>query len=330
MLFRAVAGFGRRGIRPGDEPMETRPIRVDDALQELTQHGTTDFPFSMDEQVVSDPGCLNIRHWHVEVQILRMIKGDALFETPSGRFLLREGEGIFLNSGVLHEVVSTSDPESRYLCANFKPGLIAGSEGNAITRDYILPITENAELAVIPLRSEPWHRAILDTLLEMGTVWNNRAYGYELALKECLCRIWRILAENNRTETERTAPTTFSDQQRVRMLKQFIHTNYMHRVTLDAIAGAAHISRGECCRVFQRTDQISPFSYLRTYRIHQAGKLLLYTNLPISEIAFQTGFESSSYFIACFKKEMHCTPLEYRRSRYEKPSGAAGQMEVPR
>ena len=102
----------------------------------------------------------------------------------------------------------------------------------------------------------------------------------------------------------------------------------MHRITLNAIAEAAHISRGECCRVFQRTDRISPFAYLRSYRIHQAEKLLLYTSLSVSEIAFQTGFESSSYFIACFKKELHCTPLEYRQNRYETSFAPTEQKEV--
>jgi len=306
--------------------MQYRPIRVDNTLQELTQHGTPDFPFSMDEQLVSDPGCLGVRHWHVEVQILRMTKGDATFVTSAGSFLLHEGEGIFLNSGVLHEVVATSDPESRYLCANFRPSMIAGGEGNAIYRNYVLPITSNPDLGTVVLRGEFWHRQILDIIGRMGDIWNAHAYGYELALKELLCRIWRILAENNRTSAEKAAPTSFSDQQRVRLLKQFIHMNYMNRITLDDIADAAHVSRGECCRVFRRTDGSSPFAYLRSYRIAQSMKLLRCTDLSVGEIAFQTGFDSSSYYIACFKKEQNCTPLEYRAREYT-PAGAVPASE---
>lgn len=82
--------------------MKFHPILVDDSLQELTKLGTDDFPISVNLLRVQDEGCYRVQHWHEEIQILLMIQGNAVFETPSGRYDLKEGTGLFINSGILH------------------------------------------------------------------------------------------------------------------------------------------------------------------------------------------------------------------------------------
>ena len=73
--------------------MKCRPILVDDTLRELTQHGTPDFPLSMDRQVVADPCHGGVRHWHPEVQIALVTQGEVVFRTEDGDFRLRAGQG---------------------------------------------------------------------------------------------------------------------------------------------------------------------------------------------------------------------------------------------
>ncbi|MDD2351594.1 MAG: AraC family ligand binding domain-containing protein, partial [Synergistaceae bacterium] len=89
--------------------MKFRPIFVDSNLQELTEHGTADFPMSMDEQQVSLEHCGQVLHWHYEIQIAVVTKGSILFKTSDSEFLVRCGQGIFFNSGCLHEAISTED-----------------------------------------------------------------------------------------------------------------------------------------------------------------------------------------------------------------------------
>lgn len=59
-----------------------RPIIVDETLQELTIHGTDEFPISMDEQIVNDVQCNAIDHWHYEIQICLVKQGTVMFRTP--------------------------------------------------------------------------------------------------------------------------------------------------------------------------------------------------------------------------------------------------------
>ncbi len=295
-------------------PMRFRPIYVDNTLQELNRHGTADFPLSMDRQIVSAEGCLGVRHWHYEIQILVMIKGGAVFETPAGRYELKEGEGLFINSGVLHEALSCTGEDSSYICCDFAPEMISADRSDAVFRDYVEPVIASLDLQSFALRAQeaPWQAEVLRLLLEMGASDDAREYAYELSLKTKLLEIWRLIVTNCRVQAEGATGVSFADRLRVRRLKQFINEHYMEKLSLEDIASSAGLSRSECCRLFKRAGSLTPIAYLKEYRVAQSMKMLSCTGLSVAEIAYQCGFDSSSYFISCFKRMAGCTPLEYR------------------
>ena len=53
--------------------------------------------------------------------------------------------------------------------------------------------------------------------------------------------------------------------------------------------------------------------YLILYRITEAKKLLITTDLSISEIAEQVGYINVNNFVKIFRDREHTTPLQYRR-----------------
>ena len=301
--------------------MKFRPIIVDNQLQELTEHGSQEFPVSIDEQHVSYEDCHEVLHWHYEVQIVLVTKGSVLFRTPEEEFLIEEGAGVFFNSGCLHEAVPTDDTDSVYISVNFHPNLIFGQNNSVIRRDYVDPVLFSSEMQVITLDSEKWHFDICGMLRDLANINDEQAYGYEISIKAVLCSIWLLIVQNNRPLIEEDASVTFLGKQRMRALLHFIHRNYMDRIALDDIANAAHISKGECCRMFKRIQHTTPFLYLISFRVAQSIKLLSTTDYSIAEIAQQVGFGSSSYYNECFKKEMNCTPSQYRKNFHEGNGG---------
>ena len=66
------------------------------------------------------------------------------------------------------------------------------------------------------------------------------------------------------------------------------------------------------CRLFKQYTGKTPIEYLNNYRIEQAAKLLIETNDSITDIAFDCGFENTSYFIRKFKAQKSATPKQYR------------------
>lgn len=69
---------------------------------------------------------------------------------------------------------------------------------------------------------------------------------------------------------------------------------------------------GSCCRYFKKMMNMSVSDYILEYRMSQALFLLDHSGLSITDIAFQCGFASTSYFIARFKEKMGVTPREYK------------------
>ena len=99
----------------------------------------------------------------------------------------------------------------------------------------------------------------------------------------------------------------------LRQIISYIQQNYSAKVTLNDIAIAGNVCRSNCCKIFQKFLNQSPIGYLTEYRLEKSLFLLKTTNYTITEIALQCGFNSSSYFTETFRKELNCTPSDYRK-----------------
>jgi AraC-like DNA-binding protein len=95
---------------------------------------------------------------------------------------------------------------------------------------------------------------------------------------------------------------------------KYIENNFQSIQCIDEIADACFISKYHMCREFKIETGKTIMEYLTEIRINIAKGLLLTTNMSISEIAYNTGFHSVSYFYSVFKKYDKITPLEYRKN----------------
>ena len=69
---------------------------------------------------------------------------------------------------------------------------------------------------------------------------------------------------------------------------------------------------------FKELYDYSPIEYLQRRRIGEAQTLLINTDLSITTIAYQVGFNSSSYFTTLFKKVVNLSPRVYRNQYTER------------
>lgn len=93
-----------------------------------------------------------------------------------------------------------------------------------------------------------------------------------------------------------------------------IRTSYDQSITADDISQHVNISSKHLCKLFKNETGFTPIEYLNKHRIYMAAKLLMQTNLSITDIATSTGFYDPNYFSLVFKKNMNLTPSEYRKS----------------
>ncbi|WOD43802.1 hybrid sensor histidine kinase/response regulator transcription factor [Hwangdonia lutea] len=71
------------------------------------------------------------------------------------------------------------------------------------------------------------------------------------------------------------------------------------------------VSRMQLHRKLVALTGLTTTAFIRSQRLKMAVSLLQKSDYTISEIAYQVGFNTPSYFIKCFKKAYHCTPNDY-------------------
>lgn len=112
----------------------------------------------------------------------------------------------------------------------------------------------------------------------------------------------------------------------------YIQEHYMEKITIQMLAEICALSEEQFRRVFKQVTHTPPLEYLNQYRIKAACKLLLSTEMPISEVAAQTGFVTASTFNRQFAAAKGVSPLKWRQTSAEKTevsqveSLEAGQM----
>lgn len=93
---------------------------------------------------------------------------------------------------------------------------------------------------------------------------------------------------------------------------RFVAEHYAEKITVEVLAGLAHLSPSQFTRQFNRLFQTTPGKYLTRIRINAACSLLTRTDLDLATIALRCGFHDASHFVKQFKKQMGQTPGEYR------------------
>ena len=81
-------------------------------------------------------------------------------------------------------------------------------------------------------------------------------------------------------------------------------------LSVEAIGAELGLSRVQLYRKVKALTGQSPVELLRTVRLHKARRLLQDSVKSISEVAYEVGFTSPSYFTKCFRDEFGASPSE--------------------
>lgn len=97
------------------------------------------------------------------------------------------------------------------------------------------------------------------------------------------------------------------------MIVNYVKYNYMLNENIQEISTKIGIDRTYLYKILKKYKGCSPKEYLMLQKISAAKELLLYSEIPITEIGFLCGFNDSSSFCKNFRKYENISPSEYRR-----------------
>ncbi|MCS4435474.1 AraC family transcriptional regulator [Aquiflexum gelatinilyticum] len=146
-----------------------------------------------------------------------------------------------------------------------------------------------------------------------------RTFGQKTGMEKVLAALEmiRTLQQTNAMQPlNRLLPTRdYSELEGKRMgnVMAFILAENHRNISLKEVAGTANMSKEAFCRFFKQRTGKTFTEFLNELRIHKSCHLLQETDLSISQIAYQTGFQNLSYFNRAFKKYILTTPKSFRK-----------------
>jgi len=95
--------------------------------------------------------------------------------------------------------------------------------------------------------------------------------------------------------------------------KDFLHDNFAESFVIEDVARIAGVHPAHLSRVFREKLGCTVGEYVRRLRAESACRLILTTDMPLSEIASSAGFSDQSHLSRVFKNLYNLTPSEYRK-----------------
>lgn len=279
--------------------------------RELTEHGTAFFPIAC---YFDDLPWDTVQwHWHEEFEALFVTEGAAEVSLEKEKYIIKEGDGMFINAGALHAIRLTTASRCRFHSIVFHPRLVGGSKDSVFWLNYIEPlILQNTLKSVLFDGSSAWHIKACEFI---ETAWHavvEEPFGYEFQVRSALSQLVLLLKMYLPAGGKELSERELRDAKRIRTMLQYIQEHYMEELDTAQIAGSATISESECLRCFHKTIGMPPVRYLKQFRVQKAAELLLSTEKKINDIGAECGFLDTSYFTKVFREIKGCAPGKYR------------------
>ncbi len=297
-------------------------------LHEEKPHGTKEFPVEYHYVDKDHPQYHMAFHWHKEWEIIRILEGEFLLRADGEEYLAHAGDVFLMRDGMLH---GGTPRDCVYECFLFDlHGLFR--DVNAVKK-YLRPIYRNHLLPQVgfPGKQEDVY-PIVDELLgyfrqakrnALRTAIPGQAspdVSYQGDLCELVAlgdisRLFAVILDKGYLLPEANEPQNSS--RKVLQLKtvlEYIENHFAEKMTLEDLARVAGLSPKYFCRFFRSITQQTPMDYVNYYRIERAASLLSSTDLSVTAVGMECGFNDGSYFVKAFKKYMGLTPRQYQRA----------------
>ena len=95
-------------------------------------------------------------------------------------------------------------------------------------------------------------------------------------------------------------------------VEAYIHAHFRENINREDVAAIAYITPNYLSKQFRNKKGMNLREYINQIRIEEAKRLLLTTNLSVSEVAGLSGYENISYFSTVFRKHTGMSPIDWR------------------
>ena len=279
-------------------------------LKENKPHGTKDDPFSTYHIENRGQSFQIPVHWHDELEIIYVKSGFLTVNISGENYIGKPGDAFVVSPGNLHFMGSQTGTVD-YFTFLFPLKYIAFRSDDMLDDKLIEPLN-SGHLIISP--------EIKDTVKEQCEQLA-RVYAAEIDKSESkitsqirkkiilLQFIHELWKKGFIVENDTTGRNTVEKE-----MVSYIQQNYMGKILLREFGEQFHLSEKYISRYFKEHFHITLSQYVTYLRLEHAKQMLQETDISVTEVAMQSGYQNISYFIRSFKKTYGVSPLKYRKS----------------
>lgn len=247
-------------------------------------------------------------HWHKHLEILFVLKGTINVTIESETYEVEEREIEIINTEEAHRIYSDDeenkvlmfhidlkffeqfyeDIKNMFFYVNSSDVGVQNEEKYEVIRSYLSIV-----LCEVAQKQDDYDEMIEETLIELLYHLINN-FHYLMYEKEEL--------KDNEEQLER-----------YHRIVKYIYHNYNNKISLQDIAKKEFLSTHYLSHEIKNTMGLSFKEFVNLTRVEESIKLLLDTDMTISDISEEVGFSHSRYYNKHFKKHYKLTPKQYRK-----------------
>lgn len=253
-------------------------------------------------------------HWHYYFEIGLCVKGTGNFVYLNQIYPVKEGDVFYSGNYESHVAISEEGEQTEYLFLIFMPSLIAPQECSTLNREYLEAFSYNPLMSKNKIdAATPAAKKIGQLIRGAYEIYTESGSLHQMQLDIILRQILSELTIDYRSRLGVTSVIGHVNHPKITAALEYINNHYTEQITLKEVSDSIQINESYFRHLFKDELQITFKSYLTFLRLSQAKKLLIATNMSISEIIHECGYTNASQFYRVFQKNCELTPAEYRR-----------------
>ena len=283
-------------------------------LKENKPHGTKDDPFST-YHIKNEGRSFQIPvHWHDELEIIYVKSGFLTVSISGENYIGTPGDAFVVSPGNLHLMGSQTGTVDYYTFL-FPLKYISFRTDDMLDEKLLEPLN-SGHLMICP-RVKDTAKELCEQLIEIYEAKKDESESKittqvrtKIILLQFILEMWKkgFVIEND------TSGRNTVEKEMV----SYIQQNFTGKISLREFGEQFHLSEKYISRYFKEHFHITLSQYVTYLRLEHAKQLLQDTDIPVTDVAMQSGYQNVSYFIRSFQKAYAVSPLKYRKNNYSR------------
>lgn len=248
-------------------------------------------------------GLIVIPHYHEFAEVIKIINGSVELIINTEKFRCNEGDIIFVPPYCVHNLYGNTN-STKITGLVFDFNLITADVCGYTVKEIL---KKEAISGYIISESNEVYTHLNGAFSKATNFYNSNSNTYKMQMLAWLLELCTALVHNYFSKED------FKSFNRLQPVFEYLENHLEQNIKVSHLSSLINVCDDYLIRLFKEATNKTPISYINDLRLQKAIKLLINTDLSITEIAYKVGFCDLNYASRLFKKKLGITAGQYRK-----------------